>query len=140
MSGERSTVVPSTTATALTSICTSLTPAQHGVLGTPHVVGGEVLNVLRWSSQDARPPDPFDVQRTTFLEAMSVVTKSEFRNSGFSNAHLRGALHRLEHRIGAGRALRPTHRVRRSVRVRVLPGRRQHRARVRLHNGFYEHG
>ena len=91
--GPITTVVPSTTATALTSICTGLTPAQHGVLGYRMVVGGEVLNVLRWSSQDARPPDPFDVQRhTAFLgRDVPVVTKSEFRNSGFSNAHLRGA-------------------------------------------------
>ena len=91
--GAITTVVPSTTATALTSICTGLTPAQHGVLGYRMVVGGEVLNVLRWSSTDARPPDPFDVQRhTAFLgRDVPVVTKSEFRNSGFSNAHLRGA-------------------------------------------------
>jgi hypothetical protein len=91
--GPITTVVPSTTATALTSICTGLTPAQHGVLGYRMVVGGEVLNVLRWSSVDARPPDPFDVQRhTAFLgRDVPVVTKSEFRNSGFSNAHLRGA-------------------------------------------------
>ena len=91
--GAITTVVPSTTATALTSICTGLTPAQHGVLGYRMVVSGEVLNVLRWSSSDTRPPDPFDVQRhTAFLgRDVPVVTKSEFRNSGFTNAHLRGA-------------------------------------------------
>ena len=42
--GAITTVVPSTTATALTSICTGLTPAQHGVLGYRMVVSGEVLN------------------------------------------------------------------------------------------------
>jgi predicted AlkP superfamily pyrophosphatase or phosphodiesterase len=91
--GRITTVVPSTTATALTSICTGLAPAQHGVLGYRMLVGGSVLNVLRWSVPDARPPDPFDVQRhTAFLgREVPVLTKSEFRNSGFSNAHLRGA-------------------------------------------------
>src|SRR5215213_5230924 len=41
-------VVPSTTATALTSIATGLTPGQHGVVGYRIAVDGEVLNVLRW--------------------------------------------------------------------------------------------
>jgi hypothetical protein len=91
--GPITTVVPSTTATALTSISTGLAPAQHGVLGYRMVVAGEVLNVLRWSTAQSRPPDPFDVQRhTAFLgREIPVVTKAEFRNSGFSHAHLRGA-------------------------------------------------
>ena len=91
--GAITTVAPSTTATALTSISTGLAPAQHGVLGYRIVVAGEVLNVLRWSTADSRPPDPFDVQRhTSFLgREVPVITKAEFRNSGFSNAHLRGA-------------------------------------------------
>jgi Type I phosphodiesterase / nucleotide pyrophosphatase len=93
MEGERiTTVVPSTTATALTSICTGLAPAQHGVLGYRILFAGAVLNVLRWSSTDTRPPDPFDVQRhTAFLgRQVPVLTKAEFRNSGFTNVHLRG--------------------------------------------------
>jgi predicted AlkP superfamily pyrophosphatase or phosphodiesterase len=91
--GRITTVAPSTTATALTSIATGLAPAQHGVLGYRMRVGADVLNVLRWTVPDARPPDPFDVQRhTAFLgREIPVVTKSEFRNSGFTNAHLRGA-------------------------------------------------
>jgi predicted AlkP superfamily pyrophosphatase or phosphodiesterase len=91
--GRITTVAPSTTATALTSICTGLAPAQHGVLGYRMLVAGSVLNVLRWSVPDARPPDPFDVQRhTAFLgREVPVLTKSEFRNSGFTSAHLRGA-------------------------------------------------
>ena len=43
------TVAPSTTATALTSIATGLAPAQHGIVGYRMLVGGEVLNVLRWT-------------------------------------------------------------------------------------------
>jgi predicted AlkP superfamily pyrophosphatase or phosphodiesterase len=91
--GAITTVVPATTATALTSICTGLAPAQHGVLGYRMLVGGKVLNVLRWTVPGGRAPDPFDVQRhTAFLgREVPVLTKSEFRNSGFSNAHLRGA-------------------------------------------------
>ena len=40
------TVAPSTTATALTSIATGLTPAEHGVLGYRMYLHGDVLN--RW--------------------------------------------------------------------------------------------
>jgi hypothetical protein len=88
------TVVPSTTATALTSIATGLAPAQHGVLGYRMLVGAEVLNVLRWSVPDGRrAPDPFAVQRhSAFLgREVPAVTKAEFRSSGFTQAHLRGA-------------------------------------------------
>jgi hypothetical protein len=92
--GPITTVVPATTATALTSIATGLAPAQHGILGYRMLVEGDVLNVLRWSVQGGgRTPDPFDVQRhTAFLgRAVPVVTKTEFRNTGFTKAHLRGA-------------------------------------------------
>ena len=92
--GAITTVVPATTSTALTSICTGLAPAQHGVLGYRMVVNDRVLNVLRWSMPDTkRVPDPFDVQRhTAFLgREIPAVTKSEFRNTGFTQAHLRGA-------------------------------------------------
>jgi predicted AlkP superfamily pyrophosphatase or phosphodiesterase len=91
--GPITTVVPSTTSTALTSIATGLAPAQHGLLGYRIVVSGQVLNVLRWAYPNGqRPPEPFDVQRhTAFLgREVPVVTRSEFRSSGFSNAHLRG--------------------------------------------------
>jgi hypothetical protein len=88
------TVVPSTTASALTSITTGLPPAQHGIVGFRMRVDREVLNVLSWqSSNGRRPPDPFTVQRhPPFLgRTVPVVTKSEFRSSGFSEAHLRDA-------------------------------------------------
>ena len=91
--GPITTVVPSTTATALTSIATGLAPAQHGLLGYRIVVSGEVLNVLRWDYPNGkRPPEPFDIQRhTAFLgREVPVVTRSEFRASGFTQAHLRG--------------------------------------------------
>ena len=87
------TVVPSTTSTALTSIATGLAPAQHGILGYRMLVDDEVLNVLRWQSESRHPPDPFAVQRhDAFLgRPVPVVTRLEFRESGFSQAHLRGS-------------------------------------------------
>lgn len=91
--GRITTVVPSTTATALTSIATGFAPAQHGVMGYRMVVAGEVLNVLRWDVPDGRrAPEPFDVQRQTAFMGrdVPVVTKHEFRKTGFTQAHLRG--------------------------------------------------
>jgi hypothetical protein len=92
--GRITTVVPSTTSTALTSIATGLAPAQHGVVGFRMLVDGEVLNVLRWQSDARRAPDPFTVQRhDAFLgRAVPVVTRLEFRDTGFSDAHLRGSI------------------------------------------------
>lgn len=87
-------VVPSTTASALTSISTGLTPAEHGVVGFRMRVQGTVLNVVRWQvAYGRRAPDPFAVQRhTAFLgRPVPVVTRSEFRHTGFTEAHLRGA-------------------------------------------------
>lgn len=99
--GAVTTVVPSTTASGLTSITTGLPPARHGVTGYRMLVDGAVLNVLRWTATEtdggrARParrtPEPGDVQRhAPFLGTeVPVVTKAEFRASGFTGAHLRG--------------------------------------------------
>ncbi|MEZ5169837.1 MAG: alkaline phosphatase family protein [Acidimicrobiia bacterium] len=88
------TVVPSTTSSALTSIVTGLTPSQHGVTGFRMRVDRRVLNVLRWRYEDGHPPpDPYEIQRHAgFLgRPVPVVTKREFRGSGFSEAHLRGS-------------------------------------------------
>ena len=49
------TVAPSTTASALTSITTSLPPSQHGIVGYRMVVDDMVFNSLRWGS--AERPD-----------------------------------------------------------------------------------
>lgn len=92
------TVAPSTTATALTSITTGLPPGEHGVVGYRMAVGRDVLNVLRWTTHrgDARgaiPPrsinanDPFESQRPP------IVVRAEFEHSGFTEAHLHGARH-----------------------------------------------
>jgi Type I phosphodiesterase / nucleotide pyrophosphatase len=91
--GPMTTVAPSTTASALTSLTTGLAPSQHGLVGFRMRVDDEVLNVLRWQTTgNRRPPEPFTVQRhTAFLgRPVPVVTRSEFRNSGFTDAQLRG--------------------------------------------------
>ncbi|MFL6204662.1 MAG: alkaline phosphatase family protein [Acidimicrobiales bacterium] len=91
--GAITTVAPSTTATALTSISTGLPPGEHGVMGYRIAVGSDVLNVLRWSTdgRDARatiipgelqPNVPFGGQRPP------VLTRAEFAGSGFTLAHL----------------------------------------------------
>ena len=91
--GAITTVAPSTTATALTSITTGLTPIEHGVLGFRMRVDDQILNVLRWTVDRGRPPDAFRVQRhQPFLgRSVPVVTRSEFRATGFTAAHLRDA-------------------------------------------------
>lgn len=90
--GPATTVAPSTTSAALTSIATGRAPGGHGILGYRMRVGGEVLNVLRWQAGE-HTPDPERVQpHPPFLgERVPVVTKSEFRSSAFTKAHLRGA-------------------------------------------------
>jgi len=88
------TVAPSTTASALTSITTGLPPSQHGVIGYRILVDRAVLNVLAGqASNGRRPPEPFEVQRhQPFLgRSVPVVTKAEFKSTGFTEAHLRGA-------------------------------------------------
>lgn len=91
--GPITSVSPSTTATALTSIATGLAPGEHGVIGYRVAVGGEVLNVLRWSTAqgDARrhiDPEQFQTHPAFAAQRPAVVTKAEFASSGFSGAHL----------------------------------------------------
>jgi Type I phosphodiesterase / nucleotide pyrophosphatase len=87
------TVVPSTTPAALTSITTGLPPARHGITGFRMRVDHTVLNAIRWQQENGRrAPDPEGMQRNDAFAGrpVPVVTKSEFRSSGFSGAHLRG--------------------------------------------------
>jgi predicted AlkP superfamily pyrophosphatase or phosphodiesterase len=100
--GPITSVAPTTTATALTSITTGRPPAEHGVLGyrlalPPDGADGSrpVLNVLRWSAGTAdlrarlpapslQPCPPFGVP------GVAVVTRSEFAPTGFTAVHLSG--------------------------------------------------
>ncbi len=90
------TVAPSTTAAALTSITTSLPPSQHGIVGYRMLIDGMVFNSLRWGSRehpDCRstvPPDMIQPYDPFLGRSMALVTKAEFQTTGFSQAHLRG--------------------------------------------------
>jgi hypothetical protein len=92
--GPVSTVVPSTTPAALTSITTGLPPSRHGITGfrLRHEKG--VLNAIRWQLADGgRAPDPEHVQKERVFcgRTVPVVTKAMFRTTGFTAAHRRAA-------------------------------------------------
>jgi hypothetical protein len=92
--GPVTTVVPSTTAAALTSITTGIPPSLHGVVGFRIAIDGDVLNVLAYQvAKGKRPPDPFVVQRhPPFLGRPAVVVSgAAFRDSGFTQVHMRDA-------------------------------------------------
>ncbi len=93
--GAITTIAPSTTATALTTITTGLPPGQHGVVGYRVAVEGRVLNTLRWTvdGRDARtsiPPATFQPHACFGAQKPAIVTRAEFRTSGFTGAHLDG--------------------------------------------------
>ncbi|MCU0272621.1 MAG: alkaline phosphatase family protein [Acidimicrobiales bacterium] len=93
--GPISTVVPSTTAAALTSLTTGVPPGEHGLVGYRVDLGGEILNALRWTvaGSDVRrrhPPDRVQPVPPFLGEPVPVVTRSEFADSGFTAAHLAG--------------------------------------------------
>ncbi|HYZ99695.1 MAG TPA: alkaline phosphatase family protein [Acidimicrobiales bacterium] len=91
--GPITTVVPSTTSTALTSITTGLPPGEHGIVGYRMAVHGEVLNVLRWTTaagdaHQSLPPAKIQTIAPFLGERPPVVTRAEYRRSGFTGAHL----------------------------------------------------
>jgi predicted AlkP superfamily pyrophosphatase or phosphodiesterase len=91
------TVAPTTTATALSSIATGLTPGEHGLIGYRIALGGEVVNVLRWTNDTQavhRSHPPRDVQPfAPFLgSSPPVVSPAELQSSAFTEAHLRGSV------------------------------------------------
>ncbi len=91
-------VAPTTTATALTSITTGRSPGDHGVLGYRIAVGGEILNVLRWTLGSGRTRDARRLVPAAELQPhpafpgapgpVPVVSKDEFGGTGFTAAHL----------------------------------------------------
>ena len=58
--GPITSVAPSTTACALTTLVTGRVPAEHGVVGYRVALDGDVMNVLQWSLRgvDARVSVP----------------------------------------------------------------------------------
>jgi predicted AlkP superfamily pyrophosphatase or phosphodiesterase len=97
--GPITSVAPSTTSTALTSIATGVPPSLHGVLGYRVLVPtGEVMNVLRWTTasgdvRDSVVPEQFQRIPSFGGHAVPVVSRSYFATSGFTRAYLQGATH-----------------------------------------------
>ncbi len=118
--GRITSVAPTTTATALTSITTGSSPSEHGVVGyrmkVPATAGGaadgrvevpgggaadqggdaEVLNVLRWRTGqgDMRrlmPATQFQTIAPFRGFRTPAVTRTEFASTGFTALHLAGA-------------------------------------------------
>jgi len=95
--GAITTVAPSTTAAALTSITIGAPPATHGILGYRlRVEGDDILNILRWKTsagdaRDAIPPEAFQPLRPFGATAAPVVTRAAVAESGFTRAHMAGA-------------------------------------------------
>lgn len=98
--GPITSVAPSTTACALTSLVVGAPPSEHGIVGYRVLVEGptgpEVMNVLKWRtpSGDARPfvdPSAFQVASPFGGRAVPVVSKAAFAGTGFTVAHQRGA-------------------------------------------------
>lgn len=96
MVGNRiTTIAPSTTASALTSLSTGASPAEHGIVGYRMDMGDSIMNSLRWwsDSKDLRTAHPPAlVQPIPPFAGMDipVVSRTELEGSAFTEAHLRG--------------------------------------------------
>lgn len=92
--GSITTIAPTTTVTALTSIATGVAPGEHGLIGYRIDFAGRVVQMLRWADDrgDARRRlTPRDVQPCPpFMGAsIPVLSKAEFDGTAFTEAHLR---------------------------------------------------
>ena len=90
------TVAPTTTATALTSLTTGRPPGEHGIIGYKVSIGNQILNSLRWTTGrgvavNEINPSSFQPIPPFLGETIPAVSPAEFRNSGFTEAHLRNA-------------------------------------------------
>ena len=91
-------VAPTTTACALTSITTGRPPSDHGLLGYRLALDDQILNVLRWTlgsgaARDVRREVPARRLQPCpsfpgASRAVPVVSKHEFGGTGFTAAHL----------------------------------------------------
>ncbi|HEX6528051.1 MAG TPA: nucleotide pyrophosphatase/phosphodiesterase family protein [Streptosporangiaceae bacterium] len=98
---------PSTTVTSLGSLCTGTPPGQHGMLGYQVIVPGEnrLLNGLRWDSRV--DPQRWQPQPTIYQRAVDAgiaafhVAQGSFRNSGLTNALMRGSEYLAADSMGA---------------------------------------
>ena len=92
--GPITTIAPTTTVTALTSITTGATPGEHGLIGYRIDFAGNIVQMLRWA--DARGDvrrrlAPRDVQPCPpFLGgSVPILSKAEFDGTAFTESHLR---------------------------------------------------
>lgn len=88
-------VVPSTTASALASLSTGVSPAEHGIIGYRMSMGDHVMNTLRWGSSRGdlrRVHLPSQIQPVPPFAgtAVPVVSRADLEGSAFTEAHLRG--------------------------------------------------
>jgi len=91
-------IAPTTTAAALTSITTGRPPSDHGILGYRLAHGDQILNMLRWTlgsglDTDARRSVPVGVFQPLppfpgSAGPVPVVSKVDFGGTGFTAAHL----------------------------------------------------
>ena len=93
--GAITSVAPSTTACALTTLVTGRVPAEHGVVGYRVALDGEIMNVLQWSvrGKDARmrvPASEFQPCESFpgSKGLVPVVTRHDYGPTGFTAAHL----------------------------------------------------
>ncbi len=91
--GAVTTVAPSTTAAALTSISTGVAPGEHGIVGYRFPAGGSVMNALRWTTtsgdhRDAVPPSTIQPIPPLGGGSWSVVSNRQFSTSAFTEAYL----------------------------------------------------
>ncbi|MFM7391198.1 MAG: alkaline phosphatase family protein [Actinomycetota bacterium] len=92
--GAITTIAPTTTVTALTSITTGATPGEHGLVGYRIDFAGHVVQMLKWADSrgDARKRlAPRDVQPCPpFLGgSVPVLSKADFDGTAFTESHLR---------------------------------------------------
>lgn len=94
--GSITTVAPTTTVTALTSIATGLAPGEHGMMGYRMDLGRRVVQMLRWTDDrgDVRsqfPPEVVQPCPPFMATKVPVISRAELEGTAFTDAHLRGS-------------------------------------------------
>ncbi|MCY4176367.1 MAG: alkaline phosphatase family protein [Acidimicrobiaceae bacterium] len=89
-------VAPSTTASALTSIATGVGVGEHGIVGYRIRTADGNLNILQWrtphgSSLERHPPERFQPVSAFGGQCPPALQNSAYGKSGFSRAYLRDA-------------------------------------------------
>ena len=90
------TVAPSTTASALTSIATGVGVGEHGIVGYRIRTDDGNLNILKWRTPqgdgvDRHPPERFQPVASFGGQRPPALQRDVYRKSGFSRAYLRDA-------------------------------------------------